>query len=417
MINPPSSANNDSAKAAPTPSRGRKWLTYGLLGLLVALGLLTALIPSILSTAFGRGVALGVINDTVRGSVAIDALSLSWLSGQSIRGVEIMDPTGKRVVRLEELSTELTLLKAIQRKLSLGRTTIHGLIAELTVDASGANNLTQALEPNTPSTSEATPILIPLTGNIKLSDAHITVTPSNAEPVVFEGLAGTVRVEPTERTLDVALEGRSRQGDIDGVDGMLGLKGLLRAGVGNRANLKIQASGTAQTQNVTVAADSPNIQAGIIAEVNQGRFALTQPALVRLVVTPDFFQKLATSAENEAALHLVEAFPLNLKAERLDLSISDFNLGDIALRGGVEAEKPIALTGARELGDVTIRGLNATVNSERLSERADITLGGEAIAQSKPGQIEVQAKLDQLIDRQGTLQLDKFGSDRRHAER
>ncbi len=449
MINPPSSANNDSANAAPTPGRGRKWLTYSLLGLLLALGLLTALIPTILSTTLGKGVAVGVINDTVRGSVTIDALSLSWLSGQNIRGVEILDATGERVVRLEELSTELTLLKAIQRKLSLGRTKIRGLTAEIIVDESGTNNLAQALEPNTPSTTDATPILIPLTGNIELSDAHITVTPSNAEPVVFEGLTGTVRVAPTARTLDVALQGRSRQGlqtgefnitgqvegmiapdgaltpqtatgnleanvkalPIDGVDGMLGLKGLLRAGVGNRANLKMQASGTAQMQNVIVAADSPNIQAGITAEINQGRFALTQPASIRLVVTPDFFQELTASAENEAALHLVEAFPLNLKAERLDLSVSDFNLGDIALRGGVEAEKPIALSGARELGDVTLRGLNATLDSERLSETVGIKLGGEALTQGKPGQIEVQAKLDQLINQQGTLQLDKLRAD------
>ena len=77
-------------------------------------------------------------------SVAIDTLSLSWLDGQSIRGVEILDPTGKTVGRLEEVSTEISLLNVMQKDLSLGQTTIRGLNAELLVDESGANNLSQA---------------------------------------------------------------------------------------------------------------------------------------------------------------------------------------------------------------------------------------------------------------------------------
>ena len=57
-----------------------------------------------------------------------------------IRGLEILDPAGAKVGRLEELSTELTLFEALQRKLSLGETMVRGLSADLVVDESGVNN-------------------------------------------------------------------------------------------------------------------------------------------------------------------------------------------------------------------------------------------------------------------------------------
>ena len=133
MSKTPLSTREDGAD--PAARRRPRWLTYGLVALPSALVLMVVLFPAFLSTALGRGVIEGAINDTVRGSVTIDALSLSWLGGQSVRGVEILDPTGNRVGRLEELSTELTLLEAIQRKLSLGQTLVRGLSADVVVDA------------------------------------------------------------------------------------------------------------------------------------------------------------------------------------------------------------------------------------------------------------------------------------------
>ena len=102
-------------------------------------------------------------------------------------------------------------------------------------------------------------------------------------------------------------------------------------------------SGTAQVQNLLITVDSPNIEAEITGEINKDRFTLTQPASVLLNVSPGLFETLTKTDRNEAALHLVEAFPLNLQAERLDLSVTSFSLADVALRGGIEIGKPIRL--------------------------------------------------------------------------
>ena len=446
MSDPPLSTNEDGANASAP--RRRKWLTYSFLGLLVAMTLLSALVPTILSTPLGRSVVVGAINESVRGSVTIDALSLSWLGGQSIRGLEILDPAGAKVGRLEELSTELTLFEALQRKLSLGETMVRGLSADLVVDESGVNNLTQALEPDQPSKPGAAPLAVPFTGNIELADAYMTVKTSNTEPVVFDGLAGAMRIEPTGRLLDVALQGRSRQGDktgtfnitgqisgliapdgalspqtaqgslqanvedlpIDSVDGMLGLKGLLSAAAGNAANLKIQASGTAEVQDLLITAHSPNIQAEVAAQLNQDRFVLTQPASVRLAVTPNLFEALTKTDRGEAALRLIEPFSLSLEAEKLDLSISDFSLAGVALRGKVEVDQPIQLT-TPDLGEVTIRSLNALVDTERLAESVSIELDAEAVSQNETGKLTARATLDRMVNEAGAVQLDKMGAD------
>ena len=447
MVNSRSSSDNNAKIASPSAPRGRKWLIYGL-GLFFALGLLAALVPTILSTSWGRSMLVGAINDSVRGSVAIDTLSLSWLDGQSIRGVEILDPAGKTVGRLEEVSTEISLLNVMQKDLSLGQTTIRGLNAELLVDESGANNLSQALEPRQPSTRAGAPIFVPITGNIELADARMTVTTPHAEPAVFEGLKGTMRIESADRMLDVGLEGRSQQGDrsgefkitgqvtdlispdgtlnlqaakgnleadvkdlpIDSVDGLLGLQGLLSAAAGESANLNIQVSGTAQVQNLLITVDSPNIQAEVTGEINKDRFTLTQPASVLLNVSPGLFETLTKTDRNEAALHLVEAFPLNLQAERLDLSVTSFSLADVALRGGIEIGKPIRLT-TSELGELVIGTLTAAVDSERVGETVTVKLDSEAVSQNESGKLDVQATLDQLFDPQGALQLDKMRAD------
>ncbi len=445
----PRSTNNEPNGIPATGRRRRGWLRYAVLGLLFAVALGVVLAPSIVSTSWGRGLIVGTINDAIRGSVTIDALNLSWLSGQSIRGVAVQDANGKTVGRLEELSTELTLLQAVRRKLSLGRTTISGLSADLVVDESGQNNLSRALEPTQPTAPEPGPVLIPLTGNIELADVRITVTVPDTEPVVFEGLAGTLQVEPVGRALDVGLKGRSRQGDqagefvltgkvegliaadgsltphtakggfemnvkdlpVDGIDGMFGLKGLLSAALGKRANLNVQASGTAETQSLTATAKAPHLQAALTARVQQQRFALTEPATVRLDVQPALVHKLTKPAAGEPALRLVAAFPLQLTAERLDLSLTDFNLGDVALRVGVDAQQPIKFAGAPELGEVTLRNLTASLDSEALAQRVNIALRGEAVTQNKPGQLNIQGALIELFDRNGQVQLDKMRAD------
>ena len=299
-----------------------KALVTTLAGLLVLLVLLVALAPTVMSTPMGRGLLVGAINDSLRGSVAIDDLSLNWLSGQQIRGAALFDPDGKPVVRLAEFSTELTLLQAVRRQLTLGKTVVRGITANVIVDESGDSNLSRALASPEPE-AESAALVIPITGNITLDDSRISVAAPGVEPVVFDELTGMLVLGSGDQPLRVELKGRSRQGDsagaftisgeaakliaadgaltpqtaqgkldvdvqefpVDGLDRLLGLHGVLSAGLGKRANLVIRAAGTATAQDLAITARTPNLQLGLKGRMDQTRFELAEPAVARLQVT------------------------------------------------------------------------------------------------------------------------------------
>ena len=78
----------------------RKWLRRGLIALaggIVFLGLLIALLPTILSGSFGRNMAVGFVSPLVRGQVSLAELSLSWSGPQVIKGFSIKGADGASI--------------------------------------------------------------------------------------------------------------------------------------------------------------------------------------------------------------------------------------------------------------------------------------------------------------------------------
>ncbi|MDH3639566.1 MAG: hypothetical protein OES09_14060, partial [Gammaproteobacteria bacterium] len=439
-----SQADNPAARERP-----RRWPLV-LLGILLVFGLAVVSAPTILSTDFGRGLLVSAINNAVRGTVSIDSLSLGWLSGQRIEGVTLRDPEGQQVLRMESLSSELTLLKAARLRLDLGLTRITGLAGDIVVDADGSNNLSKALEPPQASPAESSaPIVIPITSNFELAPARISVAAPGMETVVFEPLTASVQMTAFDQPIRIDVKGQSRQGElagqfsltgqlqgligadrtldldraqgdftvdvqdlpVDGVDRMLGLKGLLTAALGERANLNIVASGSAAEQSLVVAGHSPNTTLELKGRLEQQRFALTQPAVAKLTVTPALFDALAQSDPSAGGLGLREAFGLSVVVNNLGLPVTGFDPTAIAVQMKLDADKPIRLTGTGDLGDVEIRGLKASLDGERLAERLAFAFDGEAVTQKKPGKFSLRGDVSDLFDAKGAMQFDKLRVD------
>ena len=430
-------------------SRRRRWPLV-LLGLVLVLGVAVVSAPTILSTAFGRDLLVSAVNNTVRGTVSIDSLSLGWLSGQRIEGLTLRDPEGAQVLHLDSLSSELTLLEAARMRLDLGMTRITGLVGDIVVDAQGQSNLTRALEPKQPAPEESSaPIVIPITSNFELAPARLTVAAPDMETVVFESLTAAVRMAATDQPIQIDVNGQSRQGKlagqfsvtgqlqgligkdrsldldraqgdfivnvqdlpVDGVDRMLGLQGLLTAALGERANLNIVASGSAAEQTLVVEGRSPNTTLEVNGRLQDGRFALTQPAVAKLTVTPVLFDALAQSDPAAGGLALREPFGLSAVVNSLGLPVAGFNPGQVSVQMELDADKPIQLTGTGELGDVEIRGLKASLDAERLAERLAFAFEGEAVTQKTPGKFFLRGDLSDLFDARGVVQLDKLRVD------
>ena len=110
----------------------------GLMGIVIILfivvGLAAFLLPTIVSTDWGRKQVVNWINHSIPGKVEIRSLSLNWGKGQVFEGVLLKDPEGQSVLGLEKFSTEATLWQLLQKTTRLGFTQIQELNAAIVTD-------------------------------------------------------------------------------------------------------------------------------------------------------------------------------------------------------------------------------------------------------------------------------------------
>lgn len=429
------SSDNDSGRAGIS-----RWLPKIVLFLLLSLLLLLALAPTLLSTGFGRGFVLGMVNDRLPGTVAMQTLSLSWFGAQRAEGVRVIDPDGVDVVTLESFHTDLTLLGALRGRLGLGETRLRGLRADLAVDEQGQDNLSRALGLGAAEgDATAGPLLIPVTGHIILEDGALSWTAPGLEPVALEDLAASMRLDAGDRSLDVQLSGRSRQGDMTGtlavegtirhwldaqgvltpataepdfdvrldnlplrlVDGLAGLDGLLVAALGDRLALRL----SSRDRQLDATVEAPRLALDLAANLGDQRLVLTRPAALRWRLTPEFAARFG--GETEDPLRLAEAVDLRLALERFDAPLTGFDPGLIALRGRFDTSAPLGLSGGG-LGVLRIDGLGAEVASDRLSDGATLSASFDMLSEGRTGRFELDASLRELFDAAGALQTDRL---------
>ncbi|MCC5871663.1 MAG: hypothetical protein JJU22_04640 [Gammaproteobacteria bacterium] len=427
-----------SSDSDPERAGGSRLLLKILLAVLLVVVLLVMAAPTLLSSGPGRGFVLGMVNDRLPGSVAMDALSLSWLGSQRAEGVRVRDPEGADVIALESFTTELSLLGALRGRLGLGETRIRGLRVAMEVDEEGQDNLSRALGLG-PADEPGGPILIPVTGHIILEDGGLSWSAPGLQPVVLEDLAGFVRLHPANRDLEVEFAGRSRQGDMIGtlaiegrvrnwldadgaltpataepeldaqldnlplrlVDGLAGLDGLLVAALGDRMAVRLASS----DRQVDITVEAPRLALDLAADLRDQRLVLTRPGALRWQLTPEFVALLG--GEGEDPLRLAEAVDLRLALERLEAPLTGFDPGLVALRGRFDSSAALRLTGGG-LGALRLEGLAAEVMSDRLAEAVTLTAGFGIQSEGRTGRFDIDASVQDLFDDAGQLQTDRL---------
>src|SRR5262245_40254896 len=83
------------SKPAPAkPRKRRRWL-YVLGGLFLALLLLVALLPTLLSMGWARSIAISQANGFINGKLQIEDWSFGWTTGVKVKGVRVYDADGR----------------------------------------------------------------------------------------------------------------------------------------------------------------------------------------------------------------------------------------------------------------------------------------------------------------------------------
>lgn len=105
----PDPESSEQPQTPPPPAKKKstwrklRWPVYILVGLLLIVGLLVALAPSILSSDWGKGMVLAQVNQMLHGKVEVQEWSFSWSSPTRITGVRVTDDQGRQVAQVESI--------------------------------------------------------------------------------------------------------------------------------------------------------------------------------------------------------------------------------------------------------------------------------------------------------------------------
>jgi hypothetical protein len=194
----------------PAPAKKRRFTRALVLKILGAGVLLLVLLVLAAPTLIGswpiKPIIMGQVNNRVNGKVEVQSLSLGWFSGIKVTGVRVMNAEGAQIAELDHLVIPFPLRRVFSGNYALGDVLIDRLSFDARYDAQGQLNFSQLVKPGptTPAspepasaaaTADAKPSLLPeLSGNIKLTNCHGTITHAGKPTLYLTQLNGEVKI-------------------------------------------------------------------------------------------------------------------------------------------------------------------------------------------------------------------------------
>ena len=238
----------ESPAATPTPPQPpkkprRRWPKI-LLSLIILLILLVILAPTILSTGFGTGIILSQINKRIAGKLEADDISLGWTSGASLQNLRLLDPDGKEVLNIPSLSTNITLLNAINKSFNNITLTLRGKDANLITNPDGTSHLSRALASKSAPAPENPAAAPPTTQSAPAPTATAQTSPIQTIHATIDAQFDTITAT-SPNAAPVTIQNLTAKGVLDTAGGNtdLHLSADAKSGNGNPANISASATG------------------------------------------------------------------------------------------------------------------------------------------------------------------------------
>lgn len=403
-----------------------------------------------------RSLIADAFAEQFEGKLALGRFDLSWSGPQKIEGVELLGPDGTPIVRA---SLELPSIPTLFQHEKLGKIRIE-LSGDLVADDAGRTNLERALAPRHPappakapiaSAPPATPPPAPrpaprsdagdwreaaraIDVEIEIVADHFTWsdarTRASGTPIRLEHFAATARLaEGASATLALTsqlIAGTARKLAVDAkverpfepldakapphadvtvaiealptgfVDALAGLGGRLTQSLGDTFDLKVRASGTANSGDATIDLKGPNASIDLDARLEGGvvRGRERRALSVALAREPDFLAPLLAGALPPAtALARGSDRKLEITLDDLSLPLTALLDASAAHGDGVallleRAQARLALS----LGDWSYRDTALAAKSQTLALaglHATATLGLGANGAADAGRLDV----------------------------
>jgi hypothetical protein len=207
-----------------------KWIFWGLGGIVTLILLLVLLLPTLLSTSFGKQILITQINKSADGVVEMKDLSFGWFSGLKLTGVSFKDNTGNTRFTVDEIRGKLSLASLLRGRIALTDGLIDKPSMELLVPAkteSSSSSTSSAVKSSTSfqsagisGSSGGSTVMLPLDKLVLelRQGSAIIKTEQPPQTLEFKNIATQVNINPAGQvstmSLSLAVAGTGQPGNI-----------------------------------------------------------------------------------------------------------------------------------------------------------------------------------------------------------
>ena len=425
------------------------WLMLGFCLLILAA---VAYLPTFFSQGFGKESLISFINQRISGTLFVEKLKLSWLSGQQINNLILLDSKGNEVLKVDNLTTDKTLLPILLKTNHWGNTTLNGFFLHVINEGNGQLNLEEALGPKKRETKSSLKFSIPTKGELLLENGLIKIDGPKISPITLSNVRLNFKGDIYQHTSlfqlsansitglskgDILLSGRlfcckPLRLDLEGgwikalqkmspisfstkieafpvaiLDQLLAYENLKYTGIfENALGPTFSATGefisTKNDLNIDLNITSQNLKAQISGNTTDKFFQLDPQSQISLTLTPLFFDKLVQNLpshwrlgeKSEILLHFENlSFPLPLKKEGITFK----------MQGSIDK----ALISEEGIGPVTLRNIQLSASSLGLNNDFFLQYKGDLQTTDSTSQIEGKVVGSKLLDKAGRFNLSK----------
>lgn len=382
-----------------------------------------ALLPSLISSSWGKEKLTAWTNRSIPGKIRVDNLSITWFGPQTIQGFSLSDPHNETILSLESASSNTSLFRILSRSMNFGSFEFKALNAIIIGDNEGNTNLMQALDKRC-CEMKSKPDIAPITIALRNTHGYVNLSPAEG-PIAIQlqgeteqnALRGKFDIEAEIKGMSLSEMINSKQDladtllslpeaelkinanvvnfPVELLDQVISTKspklsGVLTEVLGDKINLVIDQKGTVKGFSFNISANSPTLTADAVILLDK-ELSLAKPALMTLKISPSAAEKLVNLVNLKSPWHLAAPATAAISINSLQIPLealksSPFEINAFGLVGALDIGQAV-LIGKDLSENLTINKFHATTATETNSQLALITVSSEVSQKEQPTKI------------------------------
>ncbi|NNM42776.1 MAG: hypothetical protein HKM07_00335 [Chlamydiae bacterium] len=392
-------------------------------GILLLLScLFLSILPSLLSTNFGKGILISSLQKKTNLTVQVETLKLNWFSSQDAKGIKILDAQGNTVFSCPEITVEASLWTILWErdasKIVISSPSTN-LKKESTILEKALSSPESSLEKK-PSIKEIgtsktkkSGVTFPLSFDLYLENGDLQIQDGENGSISFSDVSLHIKLPKNlQNPISLQIKGNTKeqnlQGNIDftakiekmfsdapfiqadasvknlpviGLEKIFSildpsLKGTLAEAIGDQVNMELHASSSDNfVMNMQIS--SPRLQVTLSTKSTDSTIMLEEPARIVWEVSPAFFQKVQSYALPLTKYSLTNSPKIQMQIDKLSLPFvgQTMDFQNVAFTASVNSSSAIlSLLGQKQ--QIEVQKISAGIASEKLGQKAsfDATL-------------------------------------------